>query len=350
MSKPRFTDLDGLQAALLDARASLTTQVPVRLAKALTAETKGLGEGILAILASFDGSIQYSYGTIGRSDDLCVLFAFTYTPGTRIAHADQTGSTAGLSAAERQVYDTAKAWIISDACPKSNSLLTERAIHDWICNQTRYWDDPANTSGAALQDYQTAIGLFNDKRGNCMAYADSFLMLARMAGLDCDTIIGEGFNESGKWIGHAWNMVRIDGQWLMLDATYDDLNSEPFTVSYPYFNVDARTISADHRWKAEAMYRPVESQPSALYAYGNPLFPELRRVASADGFRDELRTALTDGGARELRFMLDGFSVSTEDISEWIKGWRPPNNWLMLHQELGANQYWAFQQMDRDNN
>ncbi|GHU66719.1 hypothetical protein FACS1894184_05330 [Clostridia bacterium] len=341
----RYENVDALKAALLDARAVLSPQVTARLDKRVTLNA------IKALLAIFDGTIEYAYGTLSGSTDLCMLISFTYTPGAKIAQAYKQGTTAGLTDAERRVFESANAWLESQqpsllsnlrSYQLSSPLLMERAIHDFVCTNAQYFDDRTSAPTATLRDYQTAIGLFEDKRGNCMAYSDAFLMLARMAGFECDTIIGEAADENGQWIGHAWNMIKIDDQWLMLDATYDDLDSPPFTMSYAYFNVDARTIAADHRWVDGAMYRPVSQSPSTTNGFGNSLFPDLKRAQNVDVFKQQFKLAASDGGATETWFMLDGFSVTTELLQSWLQEWRLPGQWLMIYQDVGVNQYWMF--------
>jgi hypothetical protein len=343
VSVNRYSSLIDLREAFLDARAKLTAQVAFRLDKAITLDD------FTAALAVFDGSIEYAYGTMSGSDDLCVLVNFRYTPGTRIAYAYKTRQYDILADVELRVLNTALEWLQALGSAElwlEHPLSIERKIHDYICVNIRYFDDRTNNSGTTLRDYQTAIGAFNDKRGNCMAYADAFLMLARIAGFECDTIIGEAKNENGEWIGHAWNMIHVDEQWLMCDVTYDDLDSPPFTMGYAYFNIDEQTIRSDHRWAPEAMYRPVMSEPSEWYGFGNNEFPDLKRMTSGNSFRTNLESALSAAYTRDAWFMLEGFSVTIEQIQEWMQDWGRPGGWLMIHQELGVDQYWTFHIMD----
>jgi transglutaminase-like putative cysteine protease len=336
INAPRYSDRESLIEALIEARASMIPQLAIRLDKDITLDE------FRAALAIFDGTIEYAYGTMSGTDDLCALVSFGYTPGARIARAYKTGTADFLTRAEQQVLETARTWLLSANAFGANPLLTERAIHDYICEQARYFDDQTDEPGAILRDYQTAVGLFADGKGNCMAYADAFLMLARMAGFECDTIIGEAANERGEWIGHAWNVIRINGEWLMCDVTYDDLDSPPFTMGYAYFNVDRTAMSANHRWAEGALYRPVAPTLDDMYGFGNSLFPELRRAISADEFKAGLEDALTSAEPDETWFMLDGFSVDNELIQRWMSGWKLTGGWLMIHQELGDSQYWIF--------
>lgn len=57
--------------------------------------------------------------------------------------------------------------------------------------------------------------------GVCDDYSKLYRMLSDAAGLTCAT--EEGKTEEG--IPHAWNVVRIDGTWYHVDATWADTNS-----------------------------------------------------------------------------------------------------------------------------
>ena len=57
----------------------------------------------------------------------------------------------------------------------------------------------------------------------CAGYANLFVALARAAGLDAAYLTGNVRSEDGELAGtsHAWNAVRIDGYWALLNVTWD---------------------------------------------------------------------------------------------------------------------------------
>ncbi|NEG56025.1 transglutaminase domain-containing protein [Bifidobacterium platyrrhinorum] len=71
---------------------------------------------------------------------------------------------------------------------------------------------------ASYPDAWSALGAVNGK-GVCMSYAYAYQALAKAAGLDTRVVTG---SVSGTKAGHAWNYVKIDGAWLLIDPTWDD--------------------------------------------------------------------------------------------------------------------------------
>lgn len=65
----------------------------------------------------------------------------------------------------------------------------------------------------------TAYGALVNGEANCFGYARAFDYLAKKAGLS--SLLVAAYNENDT-IGHAWNMVQVDGIWYQLDATWMD--------------------------------------------------------------------------------------------------------------------------------
>ena len=105
------------------------------------------------------------------------------------------------------------------------------AIDRYLAGKMEYDYDAFGASGSgtanayesndAIKNYPDAwssYGMVSGK-GVCLSYAYSYQILAKEAGLDSRVV--SGF-VSGSSSGHAWNYVKIDGQWLLIDPTWDD--------------------------------------------------------------------------------------------------------------------------------
>lgn len=97
-----------------------------------------------------------------------------------------------------------------------SQLQRTRAIWRWITASIAY--------DTAKKNY-TAGETLRDRRGTCQGYAELFVELAWRAGITAVEITGYG--RGGDYApgdrvknNHAWNAVRIDDRWYLLDCTY----------------------------------------------------------------------------------------------------------------------------------
>ena len=91
------------------------------------------------------------------------------------------------------------------------------AIYDYICSNIKYSTE--DNEGMSDEFYKfTAYGALIENSAVCQGYAAALYRLLLEAGVDCRVIAGYDA-ESG--IGHAWNIVQLDGVYYNLDSTWD---------------------------------------------------------------------------------------------------------------------------------
>lgn len=141
-----------------------------------------------------------------------------------------------------------------------------RAVHDYIVLNTaydyeNYLNDTiseASYSGEGVLLHGTAV---------CQGYAETMKLFMDAAGIENELVVGEGLSGS-DWIPHAWNLVKLDGSWYHVDATWDDplLNGAdiPGYVGYDYFCVADSKMDDDHTWK-KADYPKAEGGEYSTY-------------------------------------------------------------------------------------
>lgn len=95
------------------------------------------------------------------------------------------------------------------------------------------------------EHHQTAYGALIEGASVCAGYARSYQLLLQTVGIPCLYVSGTADNGVSVG-GHAWNIVRLDGQWYYCDATWDDFDNLYWGVQYTYFNTTYAAISADH--------------------------------------------------------------------------------------------------------
>jgi hypothetical protein len=102
-----------------------------------------------------------------------------------------------------------------------DELTKIRAIYVWITHHIAY-DGEAYRGGRGRVN-RAVDDILRRRRGVCFDYAVLFQAMCRRAGLACEVVSGYSRREpapAGE-PDHAWNAVRIDGRWRLLDATWD---------------------------------------------------------------------------------------------------------------------------------
>ena len=80
---------------------------------------------------------------------------------------------------------------------------------------------------------------------------DAFYELAKAAGLEVKYISGTADNGSGNgYQGHAWNQVKVDGQWYQVDVTWDDGYEHLTSKGYisEFFLITPDNMMYDHTY------------------------------------------------------------------------------------------------------
>lgn len=100
-------------------------------------------------------------------------------------------------------------------------------FHDALAERCAYDEEGAASGGGRANAYE----LFRDGRGICQAYALAFMALCRAAGIEADFVCSSEMD-------HAWNHVRVDGEWYHVDVTHDD----------PVPSAESEGVVYHHRW------------------------------------------------------------------------------------------------------
>ena len=110
-------------------------------------------------------------------------------------------------------------------------------VNDYIVQNTIYSDE---TNGSPHSAYTTLA----ERKAVCQGYA--LLAQKMLTALDIQSLYVVG--DAGG-VGHAWNLVNVDGQWYHLDTTWNDpLPDRGKDVRYEYFLVSDSQLAKDHTW------------------------------------------------------------------------------------------------------
>lgn len=121
----------------------------------------------------------------------------------------------------------------------------ELYIHDFICNNVKY--------DKLKKPYShEIIGALGNGVAVCEGIAKAVKVLCDEMGIWCIIALSEANPDKGIKYRHAWNVVKIQGQYYHLDATFDNTLSKDDITRYDYVNLSDKQFFRDHEpviWK-----------------------------------------------------------------------------------------------------
>lgn len=244
--------------------------------------------------------------TVKRSGDV-VTVRYEYYPGMRILHAIRSNDASDLNEDEVRAAAIA-AQVARDAWDNSDtSYEAVRSLHDWLCAHVNYESMP--DSADTMPRVCGAVGALVDGRANCQGYSDAFRLLGSLVGLEVRK--QSGTDETGG--GHDWNVVKLNGEWLIVDVTHDDVNDSD-AWHYAYMNVGQDLCG--HTWNTEVSVAPVRvSTNASLWYYTR----EAKVYETVDALAYDAYFARRDQGQTVFRGMVPRQDLDWENLSDAVK-------------------------------
>lgn len=113
-------------------------------------------------------------------------------------NAFQTGLNEALSAVETDMSDLEKAV----------------ALHDYLVINCEYDYENYLAKTIPTNSY-SAYGVLVERKAVCQGYALTYKLLLNKVGIECYMVTSSSMN-------HAWNLIKLDGQFYQVDVTWDD--------------------------------------------------------------------------------------------------------------------------------
>ena len=133
---------------------------------------------------------------------------------------------------------------------KSQYELCQR-LHDYLVQNIAY-DDAAVCCRESTDSF-TAIGVFFNHVAVCEGFAKAFKLMCDHVGVESIVLTGRSLLHGADTL-HAWNAVRINGEWTCVDVTWDRKASEVAkVVRYDYFLGKFADFRRDHDLSSEIM-------------------------------------------------------------------------------------------------
>ncbi len=109
---------------------------------------------------------------------------------------------------------------INPSNPRTRDIYS---INNYLINNSKY-DHAVASNGIKKTTKRTAYGVLVEGSGVCGSYSKAFELVAKQANIKA--LVDTGNTKENGVVkpdgAHAWNVVKVDGKWYMLDATWND--------------------------------------------------------------------------------------------------------------------------------
>lgn len=144
--------------------------------------------------------------------------------------------------------------------PTGSDYEKELYLHDALIKKVTYTYSKLEEQNG----YTTLV----EGKGVCAGYAFALQYLLMRAGIQSYYVVGDSGGD------HAWNMVKIDGKWYFLDATWDDPltgsgSDSAYSPFHTYFNLSAEMMAEDHTLSGQPYNVPLEDCTATDAFYHN---------------------------------------------------------------------------------
>lgn len=136
------------------------------------------------------------------------LAASTAPPDSRYLAAQE-----GIEASSPQLIATAQ----QIAAAKTGALDRARALAHWTA---QFLADTVDDSGSA-------VAALEKRSGNCQTHAKLYTALARASGIPTRFVAGLVSQDGKGFLYHSWAESWLDGRWVAVDPTFDQLPADP---------------------------------------------------------------------------------------------------------------------------
>ena len=114
----------------------------------------------------------------------------------------------------QSIKDLANAATRTPATPLKQTEALTRFVHNYLV-----YED--------LEDVRSVLDTIERRSGDCSEFAELFTTLARASNLPARTVVGLAYDANNRvFAKHAWNEIAIDGWWMAVDPTWNQVRAD----------------------------------------------------------------------------------------------------------------------------
>lgn len=292
----------------------------------------------------YSGEEELDPGVIAKMGGVCfvkyvqegnlIQVTMTEFPGSRIVDAYFADDTSHLTEDEQLALDKALELLEAARRIAKNDWELELAIHDILAQHITYSDADIYYEEPEDQPrHLSVIGALLDGEANCQGYTDAFYTLASIAGFEVGRLSVEAPSAP-----HMVNTICLDGQWYVVDVTYDDSGDE--MVSYHLFNAGLDMIGEEYEWSEEVGIYPIVpgSDENSYYIRNDVVFDDM------DDLAEYVAEQWAYGGNNVIRVMLRGeyrAEKLNDILPEVLEEWRKSYEYRIWYSDNGSDSFYT---------
>ncbi len=199
------------------------------------------------------------------------------------------GVTEAEANALQEQMDSKIAEYLEDITPDMSAYDTALNLYVKLINNVDYDTIALNAQKEKTQEedgsiqheldrLRTICGVFLDGKAVCAGYARAYQYLLQKCGVECAECSGYLIKKDGSKTdtGHAWNIVKLDGEYYHLDATWDDHSNtiqevKDRDIGFNYFCVTTEEMKRTRNFDLAPVEIPDFRSTKCNYYYHNNL-------------------------------------------------------------------------------
>ncbi len=198
----------------------------------------------------------------------------------------------------------------------------EAALVKALLNKVSYSQHDNNAINATSLSH-TLQGTFLDGKIVCDGYSKTLMYLLNMVGVPARMVEGSTTNQTQSNLGHAWNLVKLDGKYYHVDSTWADEYYESMGV-LSYINELDDFISQTHIW--DKKYYPKANTKTYSLPFSEEPLNRTYKVMDKDNYRNVLEQIKSD------RPQSGSLIFYQQSKNNWIEN----NVMVSFYQKLGG--------------
>lgn len=235
------------------------TEIPVSWLKALPSASD----------AKMTDIVDAAHDAVYQNPQLGYLGGATIPPDNQVLWIEVPFSREENLQRQKELSNAAQQLLDGFDWEQMSDSEKSRLVHDIVIDTIEYdhyvsliiegFAERGDGDDVRVTEASNAYGGLVRNQAVCGGYALSYLLLARAVGLSAYYMEGT-VDSGGQPLEHAWNLVWIDGEWVVVDTTWDDLG-EGMEPSYQWLHLPKAEAYTFRTEKEDFIKIPVENWP-----------------------------------------------------------------------------------------